>query len=63
MSSTNKKCTKVDGRRRKPAFIATKMGYASSKMVHDVYGAWMTENNVNQITILDENTHHYPIEQ
>lgn len=37
-----------------PAFIATQMGHASSKMVHDVYGAWMPENDQDQISLLNK---------
>ncbi|ENY6786868.1 DUF3596 domain-containing protein [Providencia rettgeri] len=43
-----------------PAFIATQMGHASSKMVHDVYGAWMTENDASQIDILNRNAPSLP---
>lgn len=37
-----------------PSFIATQMGYSSSKMVHDVYGAWMPENDQDQISLLNQ---------
>lgn len=37
-----------------PAFIATQMGHSSSKMVHDVYGAWMPENDQDQISLLNQ---------
>lgn len=43
-----------------PAFIASQMGHASSKMVHDVYGAWMTENDASQIDILNRNAPSLP---
>lgn len=46
--------------RANPAFIATQMGHASSKMVHDVYGAWMTENDASQIDILNRNAPSLP---
>nr|WP_228519571.1 tyrosine-type recombinase/integrase [Morganella morganii] len=38
-----------------PAFIATQMGHVSSKMIHDVYGAWMKENDADQIAIMNNN--------
>lgn len=37
-----------------PSFIATQMGHSSSKMVHDVYGAWMPENDQDQISLLNQ---------
>ncbi|OBU04736.1 hypothetical protein AYY17_07455 [Morganella psychrotolerans] len=37
-----------------PAFIAAQMGHASSKMVHDVYGSWMPENDQDQISLLNQ---------
>ena len=30
------------------------MGHTSSKMVHDVYGAWMPENDQDPISLLNQ---------
>ncbi len=45
-----------------PAFIATQMGHSSSKMVHDVYGAWMKENDRDQIALMNRNAPQLPQE-
>ncbi|PHM65228.1 hypothetical protein Xsto_02210 [Xenorhabdus stockiae] len=37
-----------------PSFIATQMGHVSAQMVHNVYGAWMSENSDDQIKLLNE---------
>ncbi|OSD42510.1 defective integrase [Salmonella enterica subsp. houtenae serovar 40:z4,z32:-] len=31
------------------------MGHTSSQMVHSVYGKWMSDNNDNQLAILNAN--------
>lgn len=36
-----------------PNFIATQMGHTSAQMVYNVYGKWMTDNNSNQMDILN----------
>ncbi|MDN2486375.1 site-specific integrase [Kosakonia sacchari] len=38
-----------------PNFIATQMGHTSAQMVYNVYGKWMTDNNSNQMDILNAN--------
>lgn len=38
-----------------PNFIATQMGHNSAQMVYSVYGKWMTDNNTNQLAILNAN--------
>ncbi|NDJ59392.1 site-specific integrase [Enterobacteriaceae bacterium 4M9] len=38
-----------------PNFIASQMGHTSAQMVYSVYGKWMTDNNANQIDILNAN--------
>ncbi|MTC32425.1 DUF3596 domain-containing protein [Providencia alcalifaciens] len=43
-----------------PAFIATQMGHSSAKMIYDVYGAWMKENDKDQIAIMNRNAPHMP---
>ncbi|AGE85791.1 tyrosine-type recombinase/integrase [Cronobacter sakazakii] len=37
-----------------PNFIANQMGHANSQMVYQVYGSWMSDNNREQITILNQ---------
>lgn len=37
-----------------PNFIAQQMGHSSSQMVYQVYGAWMAENNHDQISLLNQ---------
>lgn len=37
-----------------PSFIANQMGHASAQMVFNVYGAWMTDNNAEQIAMLNQ---------
>lgn len=37
-----------------PSFIANQMGHASAQMVFNVYGAWMADNNAEQITMLNQ---------
>lgn len=36
-----------------PNFIANQMGHADAQMVFQVYGKWMSENNEEQITLLN----------
>ena len=36
-----------------PNFIASQMGHANAQMVFSVYGAWMKDNNHEQIELLD----------
>jgi integrase len=36
-----------------PNFIAQQMGHASSQMIYNVYGKWMSENSVDQIGLLN----------
>ncbi|WPS00480.1 site-specific integrase [Klebsiella aerogenes] len=38
-----------------PNFIASQMGHTSAQMVYNVYGKWMTDNNSNQMAILNAN--------
>lgn len=38
-----------------PNFIASQMGHTSAQMVYSVYGKWMTDNNTNQMEILNAN--------
>lgn len=37
-----------------PSFIANQMGHASAQMVFNVYGAWMTDSNAEQIAMLNQ---------
>lgn len=37
-----------------PNFIATQMDYANAEMVYKVYGKWMSDNNQEQIAILNQ---------
>ncbi|UMR98585.1 tyrosine-type recombinase/integrase [Escherichia coli] len=37
-----------------PSFIANQMGHANAQMVFNVYGAWMKDNNVGQIELLNK---------
>lgn len=39
----------------KTNFIASRMGHNSSQMVYSVYGKWMSDNNVDQMSILNAN--------
>lgn len=43
-----------------PAFIATQMGHSSAKMIYEVYGAWMKENDKDQIAIMNKNAPQMP---
>ena len=36
-----------------PTFIASQMGHRNAQMVYNVYGAWMNENNADQVSILN----------
>lgn len=36
-----------------PNFIAAQMGHTSAQMVYSVYGKWMSDNNSNQMAILN----------
>ena len=38
-----------------PSFIAAQMGHTSAQMVYQVYGKWMSDNNANQLAILNAN--------
>ncbi|NCH45435.1 tyrosine-type recombinase/integrase [Cronobacter malonaticus] len=38
-----------------PNFIASQMGHNSAQMVYSVYGKWMNDNNVDQMSILNAN--------
>lgn len=38
-----------------PNFVANQMGHANAQMVYQVYGKWMSENNQNQMSILNSN--------
>lgn len=37
-----------------PNFIAKQMGHSDAQMVYRVYGPWMAENNMDQVTILSQ---------
>ncbi|UYU30327.1 tyrosine-type recombinase/integrase [Siccibacter colletis] len=37
-----------------PNFIASQMGHANAQMVYQVYGAWMSDNNSEQIALLNQ---------
>ncbi|HCS5645896.1 TPA: DUF3596 domain-containing protein [Escherichia coli] len=37
-----------------PSFIANQMGHANAQMVFNVYGAWMEDNNIGQIELLNK---------
>lgn len=37
-----------------PNFIASQMGHTNAQMVYQVYGAWMSDNNSDQIAILNQ---------
>ena len=37
-----------------PNFIAAQMGHTNAQMVYQVYGAWMSDNNADQIAILNQ---------
>lgn len=36
-----------------PSFIANQMGHVSAQMIYTVYGKWMKENNLDQMTIMN----------
>ncbi|EOX7653675.1 tyrosine-type recombinase/integrase, partial [Shigella flexneri] len=36
-----------------PSFIASQMGHTNAQMVFNVYGAWMKDNNHEQIELLN----------
>ncbi|MDU6390228.1 MAG: site-specific integrase, partial [Pantoea sp.] len=36
-----------------PNFVAHQMGHSSAQMLYNVYGKWMTENNHDQVAILN----------
>ncbi|WP_446471296.1 Arm DNA-binding domain-containing protein [Xenorhabdus stockiae] len=38
-----------------PNFIAAQMGHTSAQMVYQVYGKWISDNNQNQLNILNAN--------
>ncbi len=35
-----------------PNFVANQMGHASALMIYNLYGKWMSENNLDQMAIL-----------
>ncbi|EPJ0140296.1 tyrosine-type recombinase/integrase, partial [Escherichia coli] len=37
-----------------PNFIANQMGHANAQMVFNVYGAWMKDNNIGQVELLNK---------
>ncbi|WP_438288144.1 tyrosine-type recombinase/integrase [Edwardsiella tarda] len=37
-----------------PSFIASQMGHANAQMVFNVYGAWMEDNNKEQVAMLNQ---------
>ncbi|ELT3787604.1 DUF3596 domain-containing protein [Escherichia coli] len=37
-----------------PSFIANQMGHANAQMVFNVYGAWLKDNNIGQIELLNK---------
>ncbi|CAM3593598.1 site-specific integrase [Rouxiella silvae] len=47
-----------------PNFIANQMGHNSAQMVYNVYGKWMSENNADQMSIMNagfnQNAPHMP---
>lgn len=38
-----------------PNFIAAQMGHASAQMVYNVYGKWMSDNDADQLSIMNRN--------
>ena len=36
-----------------PNYVAAQMGHSDSQMVHRVYGAWMTENDADQLNLIN----------
>ncbi|HFH0028457.1 TPA: tyrosine-type recombinase/integrase [Salmonella enterica subsp. salamae serovar 21:z10:[z6]] len=42
-----------------PNFIANQMGHANAQMVYNVYGAWMADNNKQQVDILNQSLSSY----
>lgn len=38
-----------------PSFIASQMGYTNAQMVFNVYGKWMSEQNSDQVALLNTN--------
>ena len=38
-----------------PNFIAAQMGHTSAQMVYNVYGKWMSDNNGDQMSIMNAN--------
>lgn len=36
-----------------PNYVAAQMGHANSQMVYLVYGAWMHENNDEQVSLIN----------
>lgn len=42
-----------------PNFVANQMGHASAQMIYNVYGKWMSENNLDQIGILNSKFSEY----
>lgn len=38
-----------------PNFIAAQMGHASAQMVYNVYGKWMSDNDADQLSIMNKN--------
>lgn len=42
-----------------PNFVANQMGHASAQMIYNVYGKWMSENNSDQVGILNSKFSEY----
>lgn len=40
---------------RNPRFIAAQMGHASAQMIYSVYGKWMSDNDADQLSIMNRN--------
>ena len=45
----------------KTNFTASRMGHNSLQMVYSVYGIWMNDNNVDQMSILNANLEERPL--
>ena len=38
---------------RNPNYVASQMGHSDAQMVYRVYGAWMSENNTDQLSLIN----------
>lgn len=47
-------CMLVTAAGANPSFIASQMGHTNAQMVFNVYGAWMKDNNHEQIELLNK---------